>query len=238
MSTKCPPIAFLVFAPVTHSATQSRVSPLVYGCVASLNRIFLKRFFKEIHFQGLHHLPAQGPYVLAVKHFSRWDPLVVALITREPHRFMTNANQFSGVQGWLILRLGAFAIDLDRPQLSSLRHTIVLLRQGQRVVIFPEGGIVRDQILRPLKPGLARLVLQAENSPDLQHPIPILPVALHYEPTAQRGATVHVEIGAPLPRPTAAHLNEKERAEKLTEILETTLRSQIETLQKSFPAES
>lgn len=223
-------------ASVVHSATLSRVSPVVYGIVSTLNRIFLRLFFKEILFQGLHHLPPQGPYVLAVKHFSRWDPLVVALVSREPHRFMTNANQFSGIQGWLISRVGAFAIDLEHPQLSSLRHTIQLLRQGHRVVIFPEGGIVRDQLLRPLKPGLARLVLQAEHSPEIQQPIPILPVALHYSPTAKWWATVRVEMGAPIQQPEGNSLTEKERAEILTERLEMTLRARLDALQKTTPA--
>jgi 1-acyl-sn-glycerol-3-phosphate acyltransferase len=222
---------------VVHSATISRVSPLVYSSISTLNRFFLGQFFRQILFQGLHHLPPQGPYVLAVKHFSRWDPLVVALISREPHRFMTNANQFSGPQGWLIQRLGAFAIDLEHPQLSSLRHTILLLRQGHRVVIFPEGGIVRDQLLRPLKPGLARLVLQAEHSPNLEAPIPIIPVAIHYYPTPQWQAIVHVDIGEPIQRIEDPSLPEKVRAEQLTERLETTLRKQLAGLQKAAPFE-
>jgi 1-acyl-sn-glycerol-3-phosphate acyltransferase len=189
----------------------------------------LNIFFKKIIFQGLQHLPPQGPYVLAVKHFSRWDPLIVDLICQEPQRYMTNANQFSGIQGWLIQRLGAFAVDLSRPQLSSLRHTIQLLREGNRLVIFPEGGIVRDQILRPLKPGLARLVLQAENALKRQA-IPVIPVAIGYEPAPQWGATVRVDIGAPIARPAMAGVSEKEKAEQLTDILERTLRSQLENL--------
>jgi 1-acyl-sn-glycerol-3-phosphate acyltransferase len=148
---------------------------------------------------------------------------------------MTNANQFIGPQGWLIQRLGAFAIDLERPQLSSLRHTILLLRQGHRVVIFPEGGIVRDQLLRPLKPGLARLVLQAEHSPDLKVPIPIIPVAIHYHPMPQWQAIVRVDIGEPIQRIEDSSLPEKVRAEQLTERLETTLRAQILALQKAAP---
>jgi 1-acyl-sn-glycerol-3-phosphate acyltransferase len=214
---------------VTHSITTSHVSPLVYALVSNINRIVLNIFFKQIIFQGLQHLPPQGPYVLAVKHFSRWDPLIVALICRDAQRYMTNANQFSGVQGWLIHRLGAFAVDLSRPQLSSLRHTIQLLREGHRLVIFPEGGIVQDQILRPLKPGLARLVLQAENALKGQT-IPVFPVALGYQPAPRWGATVRVEIGAPIARPEMAGMSDKDKADHLTQILESALRSQLENL--------
>jgi 1-acyl-sn-glycerol-3-phosphate acyltransferase len=142
---------------------------------------------------------------------------------------MTNANQFSGIQGWVIQRLGAFAVDLSRPQLSSLRHTILLLREGHRLVIFPEGGIVQDQVLRPLKPGLARLVLQAENALKGQT-IPIIPVALGYEPAPRWGATVRVDIGAPIARPERVGVSEKEKADQLTRSLDTALRSQLENL--------
>uniref|UniRef100_A0ACD5GP18 Lysophospholipid acyltransferase family protein n=1 Tax=Desertifilum tharense IPPAS B-1220 TaxID=1781255 RepID=A0ACD5GP18_9CYAN len=87
----------------------------------------------------MENLPDTGPVVLAPKHYSRWDPLAIALLSIEPLYFMTNANQFSGVQGWFIQRLGAFPVELNRPSLSSLRCAVELLQQGKKLVLFPEG---------------------------------------------------------------------------------------------------
>ena len=100
---------------------------------------FLKLYFGDIVIRGLEHLPESGSVVLAPKHFSRWDPVVLASLSNEPLRFMTNANQFEGFQGWLIQRLGAFPIDLNHPKVSSFRCAIELLQAGKKLVIFPEG---------------------------------------------------------------------------------------------------
>ncbi|HEY9845868.1 MAG TPA: lysophospholipid acyltransferase family protein, partial [Candidatus Caenarcaniphilales bacterium] len=121
----------LLIVPVTFS--QSHVSPWLYWPVITLDRLCLALYFGAITIRGEEHLRKQGPVVLAPKHFSRWDPLVLASHSPEPLRFMTNANQFAGLQGWLIKRLGAFPVEIARPQLSSLRHTIALLHAGNKV---------------------------------------------------------------------------------------------------------
>jgi 1-acyl-sn-glycerol-3-phosphate acyltransferase len=174
------------------------VKPWLYWTLFPVERAFLRLYFGSIDIQGQEHLPEQGPFVLAAKHFSRWDPLILSLLSTEPLRFMTNANQFGGLQGWMIERLGAFPVDLSRPTISSLRGAVNLIHSGCKLVIFPEGGIVRDQPLRPFKPGLARLVLQAEASAPEPLKVPIVPIALRYTPTACFRAKVSIHIGAPL----------------------------------------
>lgn len=166
--------------------------------------------------------------MLASKHFSRWDPLVLWLLSTEPLRFMTNANQFAGLQGWLIRRLGAYPVELAHPQLSSLRHTVELLHAGHKLVIFPEGGIVRDQPIRPLKTGLARLVLQAEATDPRSRDIPIVPIALRYDPGASAGATILVHIGSPLYTQPYRQGNDKQTAQVLTQALEASLLTGLE----------
>ncbi len=151
----------------------------------------------------------------------------------EAVRFMTNANQFSGLQGWLLMRLGAFAIDLARPQKSSIKHMIDLLHEGEVVGIFPEGGIVRDEPLRSLKPGLARLILQAESS--AVQPIPIIPIALHYVPEAKLGASVWVDISPPFTSQQFSGESDKQKAAQITEHLETVLRGRLAQLRQQHP---
>jgi 1-acyl-sn-glycerol-3-phosphate acyltransferase len=198
---------------------QGGAAPWLYHLIRPLNRAFLYQYFGDIQITGLNHLPRQGPMILAPKHASRWDPLVLSLLTSQPLRFMTNAQQIAGVQGWFIQRLGGFGVDITQPKPSSLKCAIALLRAGQRVVIFPEGGIEQSKPLRPLKPGLARLALQATS------PIPIVPIALHYgsSPVAmpRRGASIQLEVLPPLlPQDVQA---EKDPAIALTKALEARL---------------
>lgn len=234
--------ALVVTIVVKSLPTGSYVSPWVYPVISSTNRLFLRRFFfSSIRVQGLDHYPLKGPAVLAIKHYSRWDPLIIASLKPKAVRFMTNANQFEGFQGWLLNRLGAFAIDLARPQKSSIKHMIDLLHQGEIVGIFPEGGIgigiARDQLLRSLKPGVARLILQAEASAKASLSIPIIPIAIHYAPEAQFGATVWVDIAPPFDSRLFQGDSDKERAAQMTQHLEGVLRDRLQALKNQFPKE-
>jgi 1-acyl-sn-glycerol-3-phosphate acyltransferase len=198
--------------------------------IASGNRVLQRTFFGPLIVQGREHLPLHGPAVLAIKHYSRWDPLVIAQLQPKAIRFMSNANQFSGIQGWVIRRCGSFPIDLARPQKSSIKHMIELLHQGEMVGIFPEGGIVRDQPLRSLKPGTARLILQAESSAPQPIAIPITPIAIRYVPEAQWGAAVYVDISPAFSSQDFEATSDKERAVQMTQHLERVLRDRLQYL--------
>lgn len=156
--------------------------------------------FRHIHITGQEHLPRTGPVILAPTHRSRWDALLVPYATgrhvsgRDLH-FMVTANEMRGCQGWLIRRLGGFAIDPCRPGISSLRHGLQLLKAQQVLTIFPEGDIFRDGNLHPLKPGLARLALQAERDRPGLNP-QIVPIHIRYDrPVPTWGSTATISIG-------------------------------------------
>jgi len=203
----------------TKPQTTSRIVPWLYWGLWPLHRLLLRLYFANITIIGRERLPKDGAFVLAPKHYSRWDPVILPLVWPRPLRFMTNAIEFGGVQGWFIRRLGAFAINLNRPQASSLRHTLDILKAGQPLVLFPEGGIERERPLRPLKPGLARLVLQADR------PVPIFPVGIAYKPQPQFRARVTLYIAPPLwVEPSSpCRTTLKRRAQELTQELEAAL---------------
>lgn len=207
--------------------------PWLYWTLFPVHRIFLSVYFGQIIFQGYENLPESGPVVLAPKHFSRWDPLVISLLSTEPLRFMTNANQFEGFQGWLIERLGAFPVDLNHPTVSTMRCAIELLQAGKKLVMFPEGGIVRDQPLRPLKTGLARLVLQAETKIAQGVEIPIVPIAIRYDPGANLCANILINISSPLYSHEYRQENDKQTAVALTQALQDSLLKGLENINSS-----
>src|ERR671933_2836307 len=213
-----------------HLPPAASVTPWLYWSIFPVHRAFVNLYFGQIITQGLEYLPESGPVVLAPKHFSRWDPLVLALLSTEPLRFMTNANQFEGLQGWLIQHLGAFPIDLNHPKVSSFRCAIELLQAGKKLVIFPEGGIVRDQPLRSLKTGLARLVLQAEAIKPEGLAIPIVPIAIRYDPGAYLCANILINISSPLYSHDYRQENDKQTAIALTQALQNALLRGLETI--------
>jgi 1-acyl-sn-glycerol-3-phosphate acyltransferase len=203
------------------------VAPWLYWGLFPIHRVFLRSYF-QISIQGVEQLPASGPVIFAPKHYSRWDPVLLGLLSREPLWFMTNANEFGGFQGWLVRRLGAFPMDVDHPKASSYRYAINLLQAGKKMVVFPEGGIVRDHVLRPLKPGLARLVLQAEKTAPEPISIPIVPIALFYKPDAIWQAKIVIHVGTPLHASDFQQGNDRQTAHALTQALQAALLNGLE----------
>jgi 1-acyl-sn-glycerol-3-phosphate acyltransferase len=164
----------------------------------------LPSYLGQITVRGQTNFPAQGPLVVAPTHRSRWDGLVVGYalgrpVTHRDLRFMVSANEMRGLQGWVIRQFGGFPVDTTRASISALRHGIELLRAGKVLVIFPEGDIMRDRSVQTLKPGLARLAIQAQNSLATAMTIRVLPVAIEYgQSHPQWRCGVQVNIGVPL----------------------------------------
>lgn len=150
---------------------------------------------------GQENIPLQGPVIVAPTHSSRWDALIVPytvgrLVSGRDLRFMVSANEMKGLQGWLIERLGGFPVNTSRPGMGSLVHSVELLSEGEMVVIFPEGGIYRDNKVHALKPGIARIALDVEATQPGSG-IKILPLSINYsQPYPKWGCDVTVKIGS------------------------------------------
>lgn len=205
--------------------------------------VVLPTYFSRIKVSGLEHFPKEGPVVIAPTHRSRWDGIMVGyafgrpIIGRDP-RFMVTVNEMSGFQGWFIRQFGGFPIDPDQPSIAALRHGIDLLQDNQVLVIFPEGDVMHDRTVKFLKPGFARLAIQAQKKQRSGPSIKVLPVSLDYGCSVpQQGCSIHIKIGLPLniidyPGPTkkaAATLSSDLKVALNRLIEESTLASEITT---------
>lgn len=190
--------------PIRSTSVSSHISPWISLLYPLLGRVVLPTYFERIAIVGQEHLPKTGAVILAPTHRSRWDPIILALaagrlVTGRDLRFMTTSSEMEGIQGWFVRRLGGFPVDLHKPGIGSLRHGVEVLQQGEMLTIFPEGGIFHEDTLQSLKPGLARLALQAElTQPDAD--IKIVPISIHYSTLCSKWrCTVSVRIGSPIP---------------------------------------
>lgn len=191
-------------ANVMVAPTTSRVSPWLSPMLYLLGRHFvLPFFFGRIRITGQDHIPTTGPVILAPTHRARWDSLVLPYaagrcVTGRDLRFMVTITECQGLQGWFIRHMGGFPVDPQRPSITTLRHTVELLQNGEMLVIFPEGGIFRDGKVHELKSGIARLALKGESShPELG--VKILPISINYsQPFPNWGTDVNIHIGSPI----------------------------------------
>ena len=145
--------------------------------------VALRLFFAGVRVLDRQHLPLQGPVLLAPTHRSRWDSLLLPhaagrRVSGRDCRFMVTVDEMQGLQGWLLRRLGCFAIDQSQPSLTSLRFAVDLLKAGQQLVVFPEGRIKRDRDTAiHVHLGLARLARLAHSQGVM---VPVVPVGLAY----------------------------------------------------------
>jgi len=187
-------------------------------------------YFNHVEVTGQEYLPTNGPVILAPTHRSRWDAILVPYaagrwVTGRDLRFMVSANEIKGVQGWFIDRMGGFGVNPDHPTIATLRYGVEVLQRGETLVIFPEGGIFKDGQVHALKPGMARLALQAELSkPGLG--IKIVPITMRYNPlTPHWRSDVKVAIGSPLAVSDYATGAIKPCASRLTTDLEAAMQA-------------
>ncbi|MGB8689171.1 MAG: lysophospholipid acyltransferase family protein [Microcoleus sp.] len=217
--------------PAKVASNTSRVSPWLTSLLYPLGHyVVLPFYFGQIEIAGQDHLPKDGPVILAPTHRSRWDALMMPYstgqkVTGRDLRFMVTADEMQGLQGWFIRHLGGFAVDLRHPAISSLRYGVELLLSKEMLVIFPEGGIFQDGEVHPIKPGLARLAIQAESlEPGLG--VKIVPMSIRYRPRVPRwGSDVKIAIGSPLSVADYATGGGKKEARLLTADLEIALKN-------------
>lgn len=138
-----------------------------YRVAVIIIRPLLWLFFKT-DFRGREHLPPKGTgFIVAVNHISYADPFGVALFLhqykRRP-RFLAKSSLFSIPFAKQILN-GAKQIPVFRETAdagNALRAAVQAVRDGECVVVYPEGTVTRDPEGWPMmsKTGVARLALE------------------------------------------------------------------------------
>jgi 1-acyl-sn-glycerol-3-phosphate acyltransferase len=126
--------------------------------------LVLARLLYRVELVG--RVPA-GPCVVAANHESYLDPPLLALAARQPLHYLAKVELWRNRPvGWLMDTLGGIPITRDRRDLLSLDRADELLRAGEAVAIFPQGGIRGGVWTR----GAARLALRTG--------VPLVPVRI------------------------------------------------------------
>lgn len=148
--------------------------------------------------EGREHLPRDGGVLVLSNHQSHLDPILVGVACDRQLSAMARDTLFDKTWVRLLIRsLNAFPIERDGASLSGLKETLRRLRQGEAVLVFPEGTRSPDGKLQSLKPGIAVLARRAK--------VPLLPVAIEgaYQSWPRRArfprpTVVRVQMGPPL----------------------------------------
>jgi 1-acyl-sn-glycerol-3-phosphate acyltransferase len=136
--------------------------PFVYQLLRRPVRAALARWF-ELRVEGLEHLPADGPYLVAANHHNYLDGVVLGAALPRPIAFlvMPRVWRATPLHPWLHRRIGSIPLRLEGADVGALRGALRALEDGRVVGIFPEGPFsVRGQLERG-RPGVALLAARA-----------------------------------------------------------------------------
>ena len=130
-------------------------------------------YFKVFHrFQtiGLHNVPSHGPFILASNHSSFIDPPALGCKVNRNLHYFARDSLFIGPLGFLITRLNSIPVNRGQLDLTTLRSTLKVLKNGDPLLVFPEGTRSTDGSLGVAKKGLGLLLLKSK--------CPVLPVRI------------------------------------------------------------
>jgi len=110
---------------------------------------------------GREKLLLDGPVLVAANHESYLDPPLVGLVYRQQLTMLARKTLFRGVAGFFYRRWGAIPVDQERPDMSSLKSIVRRIRQGEKVLIFPEGARTLDGELGAAQAGVGLIVAKS-----------------------------------------------------------------------------
>ena len=125
-------------------------------CVLALLRLIVGL---EGAIRGGEHLPA-GPAIIAMKHQSAWDALILPVVLGDPAVIIKRELLFVPFYGWYAARAGSIAID-RKGGAGALRRMVAAAQRvaaaGRKVVIFPQGTRTAPGQHLAYQPGIVAL---------------------------------------------------------------------------------
>ncbi len=152
-------------------------------------RVFLEiaRGFYHYEVQGRENIQFPGAAIIVCNHISFFDPPLVGIAFDEAVTYLARSSLFSRpVMGWLLRKWQSVPVDQDRPDPGSLKAMLRSLRNGKKILVFPEGSRSYDGTMQKGEPGVGLLIAKAG--------APVLPARIF-------GAYEALPRGAHLPQP-------------------------------------
>jgi len=150
-----------------------------------LSKLLLSPLFR-IKTEGLHNVSKQSSFILTPKH-QRWEDIpLLSISTPRPLYYIAKNELFlNPFSSWLLSSLGGLPLNRSRPLESRASFKIMMerLREGEGLVIFPEGTYFKDRV-GPGRIGMVKMIRSRLK-------IPFIPVGIDY---AKEGRPTLVRI--------------------------------------------
>lgn len=142
----------------------------------------------NLKFEGRENIPKDTPAIFASNHRSNADPPLVALGVKTKCSFMAKEELFKNkIFAWLIRSLGAFPVKRGNGDTAVLDTAVERLKNGENLMIFPEGTRSKDGKVHKGRSGAA--VIAARSM------CPIVPVGIVFGEKLKFRTKITVKYG-------------------------------------------
>jgi len=170
---------------------------------------FLFKLYFKTEIVGMEKLPPNTTFIFAPNHQNAlidalamltlkhsWQPIFLARADIFKKPLVSKILTFLKIMPVYRIRDGFENLSLND---SIFLKTMDVIRNGNGLVILPEGNHAGFKRLRQLKKGIARIALQAEDASDGSLNIHIVPVGLDYSNYVRYRSKLLIRIGEPFP---------------------------------------
>jgi len=147
------------------------------------------RFFRPIKVFGKENM-IPGAALVCANHSAMIDPFLIALafdINTQIHVFTKIEVFKTPVFSYFVKKLGMISVDRGALDVQSIKSSLTYLKNGEKVVIFPEGTRISEHDSAAAKSGAVKLAERAG--------VPVLPVYIpRKKPFLKK---IHIVFGEP-----------------------------------------
>ena len=158
----------------------------------------LARVFFRMRVVHPERMIESGPLILAVNHSSFFDPPLAGICSRRAVYFLARKTLLQWpFFGPLFPDMNVIPVERDGNDMSALREVIKKIREGNGVLLFPEGTRSKDGNIQPARAGIGLVIAKTG--------APVLPMRIFgaYDAFPKNSKRLHftqitVVIGEPL----------------------------------------
>jgi 1-acyl-sn-glycerol-3-phosphate acyltransferase len=167
---------------------------MLYELARLLSKVFFSIFYR-VTYEGLHNIPKIGALIVCANHISMLDMFLFGPVLKQQIHFMAKKELFRiPVLNLILKRLGAYPVNRGRADMQAAKTTLMLLKEGKTVGIFPEGHR-RNKTRKKIRPKTGAVLFAIESG------VPILPVGIFgsYKPFSKirvvYGKPYYIKVG-------------------------------------------
>lgn len=124
-----------------------------------------------IDYRGSKNVPKKGAFVFASNHQDSLDPIFLGAWCRRKLCFFAKRELWNNkLVGWFIGHMGAFPVNRQVLDKSTIKEVKRVFSKGRGLVFFPEGTRGNGETLLPAKPGLGFILKLSRAN------VPIIPI--------------------------------------------------------------